>query len=133
MLAPVMPHITEEIHSLFFAEREGTESIHTGGWPEVPPAWRDPAALEAGQAALAVVEGMRKVKSTLKVSVAAPVKVLRIVCDDAAWARIEPLLPELRDVANAQTVERAAAATASFVETPAPGILVEAELAQAAG
>lgn len=133
MLAPVMPHITEEIHSLFFAEREGTESIHTGGWPEFQAAWRDPAALEAGQAALAVVEGMRKVKSTLKVSVAAPVKALRIVCDDAAWARIEPLLPELRDVANAQTVERAPAATASFVETPAPGILVEAELAQADG
>lgn len=133
MLAPVMPHVTEEIHSLFFAEREGTESIHTGGWPEVPAEWRDPSALEAGQAALAVVEGMRKVKSTLKVSVAAPVTALRIACDDATWAKIEPLLPELRDVANAQTVERAPAATASFVETPAPGILVEAELAQPAG
>jgi len=129
MLAPVMPHITEEIHSLFFAEREGTESIHTGGWPEAPAGWRDAEALEAGQAALAVVEGMRKVKSTLKVSVAAPLKALRIACDDAAWARIEPLLPELRDVANAAGVERAAEATASFVETPVPGVLVEAELA----
>jgi valyl-tRNA synthetase len=130
LLAPVMPHVTEEIHSLFFAEREGTESIHTGGWPEVPEEWRDAAALEAGQAALAVVEGMRKVKSTLKVSVAAPLSVLRIACDDAAWARIEPLVGELRDVANAQAVERAAAPTAAFVETPAAGILVEAVLAE---
>jgi len=130
MLAPVMPHVTEEIHSLFFAEREGEESIHVGGWPEAPAEWRDAAALEAGETALAVIEGMRKVKSTLKVSVAAPLTALRIHCDDAAWARIEPLLSELRDVANAKTVERAASATAAFVETPAQGVLVEAELAK---
>jgi len=46
MFAPVMPHITEEIHSLFFSEREGVESIHVSAWPEPDGSWDDPGTLE---------------------------------------------------------------------------------------
>jgi len=128
MFAPVMPHITEEIHELFFTEREGVESIHVSAWPEPAESWDDPEALEAGRLALAVVEGMRKVKSINKVSVAAPVGALSVACDDVVWNKIEPLTSELRDVSNAQSVEHVASAGEGFVDTDFAGLQVHAEL-----
>ncbi len=126
--APVMPHITEEIHSLFFADREGAESIHTSAWPEPPTEWRDPEAEETGSIALSVIEAMRKVKSMAKVSVAAPVGTLAVACDEASWVRLEPLRRELLDVSNAQTFVRVETPDEGFVETDREGLLVSAEL-----
>jgi len=132
LFAPVMPHVTEEIHSLFFAEREGVESIHVSSWPGPGGDWDDPDALAAGRAALAVIEGMRKVKSMSKVSVAAPVGTLTVACDAATWGKIEPLSRELTSVSNALRVEHVEAVRADdeaqFVETESPGIRVAAEL-----
>ncbi len=128
MLAPVVPHVTEEIHSLYFAEREGVESIHVSSWPEPPAEWTDAVALEAGDLALAVIEGMRKVKSTHKVSVATPVGTLRVACDDDTWTKIEPFTSELRDVSNAQSVVHVTEAGDEFVETDVAAIRVAAEL-----
>jgi valyl-tRNA synthetase len=133
MIAPVMPHITEEIHSLYFAEREGVESIHISTWPEPAPEWRDDDAEEAGAIALAVIEGMRKVKSIAKVSVATPVGTLAVSCDDDAWARIEPLRRELLDVSNARELVHAPSAGSDFVETDREGVLVSAELLESEG
>ncbi|MFH1864906.1 MAG: valine--tRNA ligase [Candidatus Eisenbacteria bacterium] len=128
MFAPIMPHITEELHSLYFAEREGVESIHVSAWPEPSDSWDDPEALEAGRIALAVIEGMRKVKSMSKVSVAAPVGVLTVACDDAVWKKIEPVAAELRDVSNARSVEHVETAGEGFVDTDLAGLQVAAEL-----
>lgn len=132
LVAPVMPHITEEIHSLFFAAREGEESIHLSAWPEPAPDWDDAEAVETGETALSVIEGMRKVKSLAKVSVAAPVGELTVVCDDDTWARLEPLERELCDVANARSFTRAEASGPGFVETERTGLLVGAELIEQA-
>lgn len=128
MLAPIMPHVTEEIFMSFFAEREGAESIHVSRWPEPPEEWQDPEAHEAGELALAVVEGMRRIKSTAKVSVATPVRLLSVACGGQTWEKIRPLLTELRDVSNAEVVERVEKAGAGFVETSAKDIKVGAEL-----
>ncbi|MBU3941956.1 MAG: class I tRNA ligase family protein, partial [Nanoarchaeota archaeon] len=34
LMAPIMPHITEEIYHLYFAEIEGLKSIHGSDWPK---------------------------------------------------------------------------------------------------
>ncbi|MBN2564075.1 MAG: valine--tRNA ligase [Candidatus Eisenbacteria bacterium] len=135
MFAPMTPHIVEEIHSLYFAEREGVESIHVSQWPEPPADWDDERALTAGRVALAVIEGMRKIKSTSKVSVATPVTTLRVACDDSTWAMIEPLSTELMDVSSAETLERIpdtdrSSSDDSFVETSVGGIFVSADLVE---
>jgi len=132
MVAPVMPHITEEIHSLFFAELEGVESIHVSSWPEPPDDWSDEDAEESGRLALSVVEGMRKAKSVAKVSVAAPVGRLAVVCDDEAWARLEPMRRDLVGVSNAQELVRASGPDGTFVETDREGVLVSAEILETA-
>jgi valyl-tRNA synthetase len=131
MLAPVMPHVTEEIFMSYFAEREGDESIHVSRWPEPAAQWRDAAAAEVGETALHVIEGMRKIKSESKVSVAAPVKALSVFCDDQVWGSLGAFEPELRDVSNAERVERAERGGPGFVQTGIAGILVGAELAEA--
>jgi valyl-tRNA synthetase len=128
LLAPIVPHVTEEIHSLFFAGREGAESIHVSPWPGHAAEWAEAAAEEAGELALAVVEGMRKIKSTAKASVAAPVGTLTIACDAAAWKKIEPLTSELRAVSNAERVGHTEEAGPGFIETDAPGVAVRADL-----
>ncbi len=128
MLAPVIPHITEELHSLYFAAREGMTSIHVSDWPAAPAEWRDEEALQSGELALAVVEAMRKIKSTHKVSVATPVGTLRVACDDATWQRIEPLAGELKDVSNADAVEHVPAGGEGFTETGVEGLAVAADL-----
>lgn len=130
MMAPVMPHITEELHSFYFAEREGAESIHVSAWPEIPSDWLDEEAEEAGGIALSVIEGMRKVKSIAKVSVAAPVGTLSVACDADAWAGIEPLERELLDVSNARELVHVEQAGDGFVETERDGVLVSAELTE---
>jgi valyl-tRNA synthetase len=129
MIAPVMPHVTEEIHSLFFAGKEGVESIHVSSWPVARAEWTDAQALEAGELALAVIEGMRKTKSIAKVSVAAPVGTLTVACDGATWEKIRPLSQELLDVSNAKRLERVEMPGTGFVETGVPGVHVGVELA----
>jgi valyl-tRNA synthetase len=130
LLAPIMPHVTEEIHSLFFAEREDVESIHVSAWPTPPAEWEDPEALKAGRIALAVIEGMRKVKSVSKVSVAAPVGTLSVACDARTWEMLEPMARELRDVSNAEVIERVSEAGQGFVTTDVEGVSVRADLVQ---
>ena len=128
MMAPVVPHITEEIHSHYFAALEGTESIHVSPWPSASAEWSDPDAEAAGELALAVIEGMRKVKSIAKVSVAAPVGTLTVACDDGIWSSIEPMSRELLDVSNARELKRVAGADGPFVETDHPDVRVAASL-----
>ncbi len=128
LFAPIMPHITEEIHSLFFAEREDVESIHVSAWPVPEAEWDDADALEAGRIALAVIEGMRKVKSINKVSVAAPVGTLSVACDQPTWDKLESLSRELVGVSSAQQIEHVDEAGDDFVDTEHAGIKVAAEL-----
>ncbi len=135
IVAPVMPHITEEIYSLFFAEREGVESIHIAAWPEPPQEWHDKAALELGELGLAVIEGMRKIKSTSKMSVATPVGTLRVAASQELWEKVKQLTSELRDVSNADAVEHVLwngdaeqPPGDGFVGTDEAGIMVSAEL-----
>ena len=130
MMAPVVPHITEEIHSLYFAGMEGAESIHVSSWPSPPPEWSDADAEEAGELGLSVIEGMRKVKSMAKASVAAPVGTLSVACDDDVWAKIEPLERELLDVSNARGLRHVVSPDTSFVETDEPRVRVAADLVE---
>ena len=76
------------------------------------------------------VEGMRKVKSMARVSVAAPVDVLTVACDGGVWARLEPLRRELLDVSNARELVRVEGGDDSFVETDDARLKVSASLVE---
>ena len=47
-----MPHITEEIYSLYFKEKEKFKSIHISGWPKYDESFVDEAAEKTGDTEL---------------------------------------------------------------------------------
>ncbi|MEM4729808.1 MAG: valine--tRNA ligase [Thermoplasmata archaeon] len=57
MLAPFMPHVTEEVFERWFREAEGEKSIHISKWPE--PVLRDPDAERAGALVRDVIARLR--------------------------------------------------------------------------
>ncbi len=63
MMAPIMPHITEEIYQTYFRGRENVKSVHNTRWPEPEDGWEDLKALEYGDLLAELVTETRKYKS----------------------------------------------------------------------
>ena len=82
MLAPFMPHVTEEVYQSLFREREGAKSIHLTSWPE--PVLFDGEAEAEGELLKDVLAAVRAWKSEKKVPLNAPLGLLEIVGAGAA-------------------------------------------------
>ncbi|MEK6891812.1 MAG: valine--tRNA ligase, partial [Nanoarchaeota archaeon] len=76
LMAPIMPFITEELYQLYFKNHEHTKSIHLTKWPELNMI--DEHAEHIGDFVVAVVEFVRKEKTSKQLSLKAPVKKLTI-------------------------------------------------------
>ncbi len=72
MMAPIMPHITEEIYQLFYSGRVTDDSIHKSSWPDMDMI--DLQAEAIGDFVVDVVLHARRVKSEKKVSLKTPIK-----------------------------------------------------------
>ncbi|MBI2573628.1 valine--tRNA ligase [Candidatus Woesearchaeota archaeon] len=84
MIAPVMPHITEEIYQNFFKEGDGAKSVHLSHWPTVNTALRDEQAEKLGEIMLDIIATVRKYKSEKNLSMKEDLKKLVLVGDDVA-------------------------------------------------
>jgi len=73
MFAPTLPHITEEVFSWMYAEREGALSINADGWPDAGEFTRDVRAEQLGDLACELLAGVRKYKSEISVSIKRPI------------------------------------------------------------
>ncbi len=74
MMAPIMPHITEEIYQLYFKALEKSKSIHISKWPG--PVLGDKKADETGSLAIYAVQKSRQAKSEKNMSLKSPIKEL---------------------------------------------------------
>ncbi len=63
LIAPIMPHVTEEIYQHYFSEIENCKSIHVSKWPAFDPSLVDRKAEKAGDIAVDVIAAIRKFKS----------------------------------------------------------------------
>ena len=63
-----MPHITEEIYHLYFADREKKKSIHVSLWPLFAPKLVDEKAELAGDLGVDIINAVRKYKSEQQLS-----------------------------------------------------------------
>jgi valyl-tRNA synthetase len=68
MMAPFMPHITEEIYQKFFKGREKEISIHISKWPEYNEEMIDEKAEKAGDIGVDIISVVRKYKSEQQMS-----------------------------------------------------------------
>lgn len=126
LLAPVMPHITEELYQRLFAAEGG--SIHTSAWPAADAALIDPQAERAGAALLALTSHVRRFKTGRGLGLSTALAGLTIAPPDAGLQHaLEQSAPDLRSVTRAGAVRFAPAAGAEF-EPAEEGLLVQIEL-----
>lgn len=92
LLAPVMPHLTEELYATHFPDQAALGSIHRQGtWPKAVDQGIDANAAAVGATIVGLLTAIRKIKSERKLSIKVPVRELTI----------EPLAPSSIDLQSA--------------------------------
>ncbi|MFC1691100.1 valine--tRNA ligase [Nanoarchaeota archaeon] len=104
LLAPLMPHITESIYHIYFAEKEAKKSIHISNWPEFDESLVDESAEKAGDLAVDIISVVRKVKSENNVSLKTPVTKLAIKCDDEQKKLIETVIEDIKATTTSENI-----------------------------
>ena len=81
MLAPFLPHITEDVYQEHFLKHEGVKSIHISSWPE--PVLDDKASEISGDMLKDVIAAIRGWKSDKKMPLNADIQEVEIIGKDA--------------------------------------------------
>ncbi len=100
ILAPIMPHITEEVYQTLFVETEGIKSLHLTSWPE--PILIDDDAEAVGEKLKAVIAGIRTWKNENKLPLNAPLSHLELVGPEASI--LEEAKQDIADTTKAADV-----------------------------
>jgi valyl-tRNA synthetase len=78
LLAPITPHITEEIYQTMYADNSEYPSIHVSPWPKTDKKQIDEEAEKYGDLVMAIIEEIRRDKAERKMPLNTPVKKLAI-------------------------------------------------------
>jgi valyl-tRNA synthetase len=125
LLAPIMPHITEEIYRRLFAPQGG--SVHTSAWPAADVALIDPQAERAGAALLALAGHVRRFKTSRGLGLSTALAGITVApADSELQTALEHSAPDLRSVTRAQALRFAPASGAGF-EQAEEGLLISIE------
>ena len=103
MLAPFMPHVTEEIYQQGLRERVGEVSIHVTAWPDGEDL-RDHDDTEALDMAVDVVTAVRKYKSENNLSMGSELASLVVGVDLSVKPKYESVEGELRSTTRAKEI-----------------------------
>ncbi len=63
LMAPIIPHITEEVYQAYFAKHDGKKSVHLSDWPAVDKKLDDNDAENVGDVMVDIIGAIRKYKS----------------------------------------------------------------------
>jgi valyl-tRNA synthetase len=88
LLAPVTPHLTEEIYQHMFAENKGFESLQVSPWPKFNAALVDEEAEKNGDLLIAIIGEVRHEKAEKKLPLNAPVKNLVVYAGSGENAKV---------------------------------------------
>jgi valyl-tRNA synthetase len=86
LIAPVVPHLTEEIYQHMYLENKGFQSIQVSTWPKVNQAFIDETAEKDGDLITAIMSEARRYKAEKKFPLNAPIKNLIIYAGNAETA-----------------------------------------------
>ena len=101
---PIVPHLTEEIYSHLFAEREKTKSINMTDWPVVGDSTVDEEAENLGDIAKDIVEEIRRWKSEEGISLNTDLKSVEISCDQDKIENIKTVEDVIRGTMNVENI-----------------------------
>jgi len=88
LLAPITPHITEEIYQTMYAEHVGAKSLHLTRWPTVDPSRFDEAAEKEGDLIVALVAEIRREKAEKRKPLNAIIKRVKVYAGSSEYADI---------------------------------------------
>ena len=104
LIAPFMPHITEEIYHLQFAKEEQQESIHLSAWPSYDHIPVDEVAEKAGDLAVEAVSYARKFKSEMNTSLKTELGQMTILCTQEMETLLKTVEEDIKAAANAKSI-----------------------------
>lgn len=104
MLAPILPHVTEEIYHLYFSAIEKKPSIHVSLWPQVVEEYIDEEAEATGDLLVEIVSAVRKYKSSRSISLRTELDSIAVLCSKEDRLRLESVQKDLRAVTKAKTL-----------------------------
>jgi valyl-tRNA synthetase len=99
MMAPYLPYITEEVWSWAYSEDSGmAESIHRSPWPSLEELEAVPEPEHEGSydAAILVVEAVRKAKADANVSIKAPAQRVNVTASAETIAALKPTVTDIQ-------------------------------------
>ncbi|HTH99178.1 MAG TPA: valine--tRNA ligase [Stellaceae bacterium] len=133
LIAPVMPHLTEELYAQHFPGRyAATGSVHARGqWPKLEDQLVDEAAERLGQAGVQLLMAVRKVKSERKVSIKTPISTLHLIGLTGDIGMLDPVLPDLRHTVAAEAISIGSNPAGEVIETEDGAYRLGVELAPA--
>jgi valyl-tRNA synthetase len=88
LLAPITPHITEEIYQTMYAEDMGQKSLQLTPWPKPDLGKIDEGAEKKGELLMAVITEIRREKAEKRKPLNAPIKRVKIYAGKSEFGRI---------------------------------------------
>ena len=82
LLAPIMPHLTEEIYQTMYAEDKGYRSLQLSPWPEFEEKLVDEEVEKRGDLIMAVITEVRREKAEKRMPLNAQIKKLTIYAEN---------------------------------------------------
>ncbi len=102
VLAPIMPHITEEIYQQYFRKHEKNKSIHISSWPKYNPKQINKKIEEQGDTAIDIISKVRQFKARAQKSLKTEI-ILTI--EKQKLKELKPFLQDLTAVTNAREIK----------------------------
>ena len=88
LLAPIIPHITEEIYQALYAEYVGLNSIHLTSWPQLDESRMDEASERDGELLVALISEIRRDKAEKRKPLNAQIRKVKIYAGTKELAEI---------------------------------------------
>jgi valyl-tRNA synthetase len=101
MLAPIMPHITEEIYQLIYQDNK---SIHQQGiWPKIDLGLNQ-ELIKIGEEIVAILDIVKQFKAEKQISIKAPIEFIKIVNHGLKTELLINAIDDLKDVTSTNNI-----------------------------
>lgn len=88
LLAPIMPHVTEEIFQTMYADEKSPKSLHVSPWPTTDEKRVDEEAEKQGDLLMAIITEVRREKAEKHLSLNTKIAKLTIYAGEKAAAEM---------------------------------------------
>jgi valyl-tRNA synthetase len=98
LLAPITPHLTEEIYQNMYAEDKGFKSLQITPWPKVDNTLVNKTIEDGGDKVMALIEDVRRKKAAQKLPLNIPILSLEVYAGSQTSAEI--IISSKEDIAG---------------------------------